>query len=61
VLEVGDSFDVPFEKLNSASVCAFKFGKKNGMKFSVHFVRDENDVVQLRKDGYPRVEIERIE
>lgn len=60
-LEIGDSFDIPFERLNSASVTAFKFGKAHGMKFSVHYVRGDNGEVLFRKDHVPRVEIERIE
>jgi hypothetical protein len=61
-LEVGDSFDVPIEKLNSASVTAYKFGKAHGMKFSVHYVYNQAGTnIKYRKDGMPRVEIERIE
>lgn len=59
-LDVGDSFDVPIEKLNSASVTAWKFGQRHGMRFSVHFVRDKKGNVRMRTDGQPRVEVERI-
>ena len=60
-LDVGDAFDIPIEKLNSASVTAWKFGNKHGMRFSVHFVRDKKGNVKPRKDGQPRVEVERVE
>ena len=60
VLDVGDSFDVEYEKLNSASVTAFKFGRAHGMKFSVHYVYDNRGNVKYRKDGVPRLEIERV-
>ena len=59
ILEVGDAFDVRYEDLNSASVTAFKFGRAHGMRFSVHYVYDQNGNVKYRKDGIPRLEIER--
>lgn len=60
-LEPGEYFEIPIEKLNSASVTAWKFGKAHGMRFSVHYAYDEEGNVLCRSDGEPRVEVERVE
>lgn len=60
-LEVGEAFDVPIEKLNSASVTAWKFGRAHGKRFSVGYVYDRNGNLKYRKDGEPRIEVLRIE